>query len=186
MSAVTTYFQNIWNAGATLFEGMTITFSYLVQKPITVEYPNKLNGEKVTEVIEERFRGLLFMDWELCTTCGACARDCPIDIIIMDGVKIPGKKGKVPYFFSIDQSKCMYCGHCVEACPTDALYFTKKFEGSSADIHDLVHSYIPEDLAIKILNDHKKAEEEKAAAAAAAAQSAAESGSTEEKTGESA
>jgi NADH-quinone oxidoreductase subunit I len=169
MSAVINYFRNIISAGTTVFEGMTITFSYMVQKPITVEYPNKISGEKVVESIEERFRGLLFMDWELCTTCGACARECPIDIIIMDGVRIPGKKGKVPYFFSIDQSKCMYCGHCVEACPTDALTFTKKFEGSSANIKDLVHSYIPEDLGRKILEDHKKAEAEKAAAAEKAA-----------------
>jgi NADH-quinone oxidoreductase subunit I len=168
MRSVITYFKNIINACTTLFEGMTITSAYMVQKPITVEYPNKVNGEKVVATIEERFRGLLFMNWELCTTCGACARDCPLDIIIMDGVRIPGKKGKVPYFFSIDQSKCMYCGHCVEACPTDALYFTKNFEGSSAEIRDLVTSYIPENLAKKILEDHKKAEAEKAAAAAAA------------------
>jgi formate hydrogenlyase subunit 6/NADH:ubiquinone oxidoreductase subunit I len=73
----------------------------------------------------------------------------------------------------------MYCGHCVEACPTDAIYFTKKFEGSSTNIKDLVYSYIPDDLARKILEDHKKAEAEKAAAAEKAALEAAEQTSAE-------
>jgi len=35
------YFSNIWNAIKTIFDGMSITFSYLLQKPITVQYPDR-------------------------------------------------------------------------------------------------------------------------------------------------
>lgn len=165
MATVTGYFKNIVNTVTSVFDGMTITFAYLFQKPITVEYPNRLSTP-VQKQISERFRGFLQVDYDLCTSCDACAKACPIDCITLDGVRVPGRKGKAPYFFYIDLAKCMYCGLCVEVCPTDAIFFTREFEGSAVNTGNLVYSYVPEDVAKRFIRESVAAEKEKAKAAA--------------------
>lgn len=166
MGAVKNYFKNIYESVTSIFDGMTITFGYLWQKPVTIQYPNRLK-EPVSTTIADRYRGFLQVDYNLCTSCEACAKACPIGCITLDGVKIPDKKGKAPYFFYINMAKCMYCGLCIEPCPTDAIFFTKEFEGSYADQKDLVFSYVPEDVSKDFLDKARKLEEEKAAKKAA-------------------
>ncbi len=175
MSAVKNYFRNIYESVTSIFDGMTITFGYLLQKPVTIQYPNRL-AKPIDETIDDRFRGFLQVDYNLCTSCEACAKACPIDCIALDGVKIPDKKGKAPYFFYINMGKCMFCGLCVEPCPTDAIYFTKQFEGSYANQMDLVYSYVPENVSKDFLAKARKLEEEKAAQKAAQAKKSEEEG----------
>jgi len=45
-----------------------------------------------------------------CTSCGACASECPVEAI---------KEGKNKYV--INQDECTDCGSCVDACPADAI-----------------------------------------------------------------
>jgi formate hydrogenlyase subunit 6/NADH:ubiquinone oxidoreductase subunit I len=129
---------------------MAVTFSYLRRPPTTIQYPDRI-PQPVTEMVPERFRGLLEVDVLNCTGCQACERACPINVI---RIKV-GKEGKIRFLehFDIDLSKCMYCGFCVEACPVDlqapgdveithAIRFTREFEGVVDDVTALTYRYI--------------------------------------------
>lgn len=50
------------------------------------------------------------IDGSLCTTCGACEAECPVDAISM---------GSDAY--TIDSDTCTDCGACAEVCPVDAI-----------------------------------------------------------------
>jgi formate hydrogenlyase subunit 6/NADH:ubiquinone oxidoreductase subunit I len=144
------YFASIKRAAWSILEGMAVTFSYLRRPPITVQYPDR-TPQPVTEMLPERYRGLLEVDVLTCTGCQACERACPINVIRIE----LGKEGKIRYLtrFDIDLGKCMYCGFCVEACPVDAqapgdkeithcIRFTREFEGSRAEFWALTYRYI--------------------------------------------
>ena len=45
-----------------------------------------------------------------CTTCGACASECPVEAI---------KEGDTKYV--IDPDLCTDCGNCVDVCPVEAI-----------------------------------------------------------------
>lgn len=47
---------------------------------------------------------------ELCTSCGACSDECPVDAI---------SEGSDAYV--IDADSCIDCGACVDACPVEAI-----------------------------------------------------------------
>ena len=157
MTAVFIYFKNIFDTVYSVYDGMSITFSYFFQKPITLEYPNR-NKKSVQETLPDRYRGFLGVNYETCTSCDACAKACPIDCITLAGVKIPGRKGKAPVYFYIDLAKCMFCGLCVPPCPTDAIFFTKEFEGSVVDPSKLIYSYVPEEIAKDFIKQSREAQ----------------------------
>jgi len=45
-----------------------------------------------------------------CTSCGACASDCPVEAII---------EGETQY--QIIEENCLDCGACLNSCPVDAI-----------------------------------------------------------------
>ena len=143
MSAVGNYFQQISDAATSIFEGMTVTFSHLFRKPVTIQYPDK-TPRPMAQMLPERFRGFLKVDMEICTACLACMMDCPIDCILIKTEKDEGTKERFLTQFDIDLGKCMYCGLCTEPCPTGAIHFTKEFEKATFDITDLLFSFVPE------------------------------------------
>jgi len=49
------------------------------------------------------------IDSELCTACGACKDECPVDAIITGDV------------YHIEEDTCIDCGACESACATDAI-----------------------------------------------------------------
>ncbi len=112
--------------------------------------------------VAERYRGLLGYDEPKCISCLLCAQACPIDVIRVKGVKVPGRKTKAPVTFRIDYSKCMFCGLCVEVCPTDAIYFTRRFEGATFTYGVLIKEFISAELRNRRLDDAKKMEEKTA------------------------
>lgn len=138
-----TYFGRIKNAVQSIIEGLSVTLSYLLHKPITVQYPDKTD-KPFEEMLPERFRGELALRVELCSACLACARACPIECITIEVVKDPETKKRMMTRFDIDISKCMYCGLCSEPCPTAAIYHTHKFEGSAWDLTSLMKRFITE------------------------------------------
>lgn len=56
------------------------------------------------------------VDERLCTGCGLCAEDCPMDVIRMDEQR---KKAIIAY-----PGDCMVCLLCEEACPEGAVNIT--------------------------------------------------------------
>ncbi|MFH1277148.1 MAG: 4Fe-4S binding protein [Candidatus Eisenbacteria bacterium] len=176
------YIENIKDACTTIFDGMAVTFSHLFRTPITVQYPDK-TPEPVVKTLPERYRGHLEVDMDICISCRACERDCPIECIVIDDVKIPkdtvmgvsGKESprvKEATRFDIVLYKCMYCGLCVEPCPTGAIRFTKEFEGATSDLSKLHLRFVSEDRKAKVMEKnalYEKEQEEKARLKAEAA-----------------
>ena len=135
-----------------LLVGMGITGKYFFQPQKTVHYPR----ETVDNI--DTYRGhveLVPSDDDpfepRCLACGACARICPSNCLIMERAKddedIPGatqageimghmvikaskavppgqKKKKKPGTFFLDYTLCSLCGQCVNSCPAGALRFT--------------------------------------------------------------
>ena len=137
------YLRNIRDAAVTIADGMAVTFSHLVRKPFTVQYPDRLpDGVRVQDTLPFRYRGILEVDLEICTACLACERACPIDCIVIDAQKDKAAGGLVMTRFDIDMAKCMYCGLCSEPCPTGAIHHTPEFEGADYSLESLVRRFV--------------------------------------------
>jgi formate hydrogenlyase subunit 6/NADH:ubiquinone oxidoreductase subunit I len=135
------YFRNIRDTVTTIFEGMSVTFSYLVRKPYTVQYPDK-TAVPVQNTLPFRYRGHLEVDLEICTGCLACERACPIDCIVIGIDKDQKTKEMSLTRFDIDLAKCMYCGLCSEPCPTGSIHHTPEFEGADYSLESLVRRFV--------------------------------------------
>lgn len=145
------YFKNIGRSITTVFEGLSITASHMVRRPITVQYPDRTKVP-VREMLPERYRGFLDVDMKICTACTLCEQACPIGCIkinIMKKESLPPKEGEKPRppqrliaGFDIDIGLCMFCGFCTEACPTGAIHFTREFERATENLNDLVFKFI--------------------------------------------
>jgi NADH-quinone oxidoreductase subunit I len=81
----------------------------------------------------ERFRGHIMLLNDAvtgepkCTACLACQKACPSQCIVVEGVKVEGRKGKLPTKYTLDFTTCSLCGLCVESCNFDALAFSKEY-----------------------------------------------------------
>ena len=141
MSAVTSWLQNVTTSCATVFEGLSITFSHFFRKPYTVEYPDRMET-RVQDTLPFRYRGMLEVDLEICTGCLACERACPIECIFIDATKDKATRQLILNRFDIDLAKCMYCGLCSEPCPTGSIHHTREFEGSDYSLESMMRRYV--------------------------------------------
>lgn len=135
------YMRNIKDTCVTVFEGLAVTFSHLVRRPSTVQYPDR-TAMRVQDTLPFRYRGILEVDVEICTGCLACERACPIDCIVIDVTKDQETKEMVMTRFDIDMAKCMYCGLCSEPCPTGSIHHTPEFEGADYSLASLVRHFV--------------------------------------------
>lgn len=135
------YFKNIYLLVVSILEGMAVTMSYLFRRPITIQYPYKME-ESIDTILPRQFRGILEVDLPYCIACLRCANACPIDCIAIDLEKNAETKERFITRFDIDISKCMFCGLCVEGCSTGAIHHTKIFNGTSHYIENLVLEFV--------------------------------------------
>ena len=95
--------------------GMTrITLKNLFTRPATRLYPTRQKEAWRTP----RSRGSIAIDIERCSFCGACAKRCPTDAII---VTKPQKE------WNIDRLRCCTCNACVEVCPVKCLSMDNRY-----------------------------------------------------------
>jgi len=146
IARVKQYSANIGRAASTIFEGMAVTLSYMVRKPMTVQYPDRVE-KPVKEMLPERYRGFLEVDMDICGACMGCVRACPIECIAIETEKHPEHK-RVMTRFDIDIAKCMYCGLCTEACPHGAIRHTAEFEAGTASLSNLVFRFVEGDFSV--------------------------------------
>ncbi|MBN2496634.1 MAG: NADH-quinone oxidoreductase subunit I [Deltaproteobacteria bacterium] len=142
MGALRDYFAAIGRTIVTLGDGLAVTFSYLLRKPCTIQYPDR-TPEPVVSMLPERSRGFLEADVEVCTGCKLCESACPIDCIHVEIAKDESGQRMIQRF-EIDLSKCMFCGLCVEACPAGGLRHSHEFEGGMGDVRHLYVSFLDE------------------------------------------
>ena len=134
------YLQNIFETVVTIFEGLSITFSHLMRRPATIQYPDRID-RPVQETLPKRYRGHLEVDMAICTNCKACERECPITCIAITDSEEPDKKRWMTQF-DIDLAKCMYCGICSEVCPTGSIRHSQEFEGSCYNPAAMVRRFV--------------------------------------------
>ena len=180
MSAVGTYFGNIFHALYTVVVGMKITFKHLFVRNVTVQYPS------VKMKLPERARNRLYVNIDDCIGCDQCSMACPVDCITIETIKATpdqdlgatsqGNKKRLHLpKFEIDIAKCCYCGLCVPPCPTECIVMTDVYEFAEFDRKNLIYTFSKmTDAEIATAKDKaRKAEEEAAAKKAAAAAAAA-------------
>lgn len=181
------YVKNVSKGLTTVFEGMGITFKHLFEKNVTVQYPDvhptvEAGGDKMPSNARNR----LILEPDLCNGCTSCSRNCPVNCITLETMRVlptdpdqptlrDGSKRKLWVLkYDIDFAKCCFCGLCTTVCPTESVHFTTEFEYSTYDRKELIYHFSdmsPEKVAEKkkMLADDAKAKAEKAAADKAAA-----------------
>jgi formate hydrogenlyase subunit 6/NADH:ubiquinone oxidoreductase subunit I len=139
--AVREYFANIKRAVFSIFEGLTVTSSWLFRRPATIQYPDRIE-KPIQEMLPDNYRGLLEVDLARCSGCLLCMKNCPIGVIQVKVEKNAETGVREITQFDIDVGRCMYCGLCSEQCKFDALRHTTDFEAVASSPDNLVLHYV--------------------------------------------
>jgi formate hydrogenlyase subunit 6/NADH:ubiquinone oxidoreductase subunit I len=83
-----------------------IIFRNLLAGPATRRFPYVVRPSFAAS------RGRITIDYPRCIHCGACARRCPANAIVV---------GKAPKSWRIENFACVTCGLCVRVCPVKCL-----------------------------------------------------------------
>lgn len=146
-TALGEYFANIGRAISTTFEGLTVTSSWLFRRPLTIQYPDRME-QPIQVQLPPSYRGVLEVDLNLCTGCMLCARACPIDCIDIKVEKNKETGTREITKFDIDIGCCMYCGLCTEACNFHSILHTPEFEATTASADELVLHFVGEPVPV--------------------------------------
>src|SRR3989304_1121689 len=142
-----------------ILRGMYVTFSTMLRKPVTIEYP--LKHRPVPE--RDRAFPILLWDSEVVEPFRpgppACEPACPVECMTVTMKDNPlhaegkSKRRKIIDEFYIDYGRCMRCNTCVEVCNFEAIAMNNTWAGhelSKFDRNELVL-----DLS-ELLSQHKK------------------------------
>ena len=108
-----------------LGKGLSITFRNMLQKPVTVQYPEqkrKVPARTRGRHVLHRYESGL----ERCVGCLLCQGTCPAGAIYIEPAEnTPDNKvsagERYAKVFDVDLLRCIYCGYCEQACPTNAI-----------------------------------------------------------------
>jgi len=120
-----------------LLAGLKLTFTYLFQPRVTINYPYEKGP------LSPRFRGEHALrrypnGEERCIACKLCEAICPAQAITIEAEpRDDGSRRATRY--DIDMTKCIYCGFCQEACPVDAIVEGPNFEYSTETREELIY-----------------------------------------------
>ncbi len=118
------YFKDLFTGFWSLILGMSVTFRYMLKKPVTVHFPFE-------EVSTPHFKGpIAFTTDEAdgshkCIACNACIKACPSRCMSLEIEKNPEGK-RILTDFKVDHMLCSLCSICIDVCPTDALMHDSK------------------------------------------------------------
>jgi NADH-quinone oxidoreductase subunit I len=117
------YFKTIILNSLALIKGLVLTFKFMFQPKVTIQYP------KEKAPVPERFRGMLTFHIDECIACDLCVRACPSACISLESERNTAGK-KIIQNYTIDFGKCNWCRLCEEACPTNpkSVHHTLEYE----------------------------------------------------------
>jgi NADH-quinone oxidoreductase chain I len=176
------WLRNIVDTVRTTVIGMSITIKYFFTKPVTYEYPEQRMP------VAPRYRGLHYLEQDICIACRVCEKACPIDCIEIRFERHPGNVNEW-FEFSLDYNKCMHCELCCYPCPVDCIHMGREYSLVKYDRSELIVDLMTWDgmrdkdhVTIQAAIDKKKKKAEEAAAkkAAQAAKAAADEPSAED------
>ncbi len=123
--------KEVISGSRSLLTGMKLTLREFFSPTVTTHYPHQ------TLPIPPRFRGHIELKWNEetgkanCTACNLCAKACPSDCIVVEGVKPEGEKKKMVDHYHLNYTLCSLCSLCIEACPFDAIQHTGRYNLAS-------------------------------------------------------
>ena len=93
-----------------------MTLGSIFKKPETIMYPVQKKEPPAG------LKGAIHNDVSNCILCGACARNCPADALVVD---------RNERTWQIDHFRCIMCNMCVRSCPKKCLEMTTVFPAVS-------------------------------------------------------
>lgn len=162
---------NIWEGVSSTLIGMSVTFSYFFKKPVTYQYPE----ERMP--VAPRYRGLHYLEQDLCIACRQCEKACPIDCIEIRFARHPGSVNEW-FEFTLDYNKCMFCELCCFPCPKACIHMGREYSLVKYDRNELVTDLLTwhglRDVDHTTIKEAVEEKKRKAAEAAAKKKAAAE------------
>ncbi len=126
---------NILDAVTSTLKGMAITGRYFFTKPVTVQYPE----ERMP--VAPRYRGLHYLEQDICIACRVCEKACPIDCIEIRFTRHPGNVNEW-FEFSLDYNKCMFCELCCYPCPVECIHMGREYSLVKYDRNELIQDLL--------------------------------------------
>ncbi|MBE3583071.1 MAG: NADH-quinone oxidoreductase subunit I [Limnochordaceae bacterium] len=129
--------KNVVNSVVGIAKGHKVTLKEMLRPTVTVMYPQ----ERLDLPVGSRGIPVLLSDEQgnlLCTSCGVCERECPVQVIHIVSHRGEDKR-KVLDEFDIDMSRCMFCGICAEVCAFGAIAMSDQYELDDFEQGDLIY-----------------------------------------------
>ena len=90
-----TWFGNVYSAIRSTASGMGVTLRHLFSKPVTLQYPEE------RPIVDDRYRGVHYLEQDLCIYCDACAKACTD--LTWDAIRmIPTDEAENKYGFIVE------------------------------------------------------------------------------------
>jgi NADH-quinone oxidoreductase subunit I len=136
--------RNVLQDVVGLATGLKTTLGEMLQKPVTVNYPEEKTPRS------ERYRGRHYLrryenNLERCIGCELCAAACPVGCILVIAAEnsienrvSPGERYAKVY--EINMLRCIFCGYCEEACPVQAIVLGPEYELSDTSRERFIYT----------------------------------------------